>query len=364
MRKFLRKVSLVSAAGMLASGIALADIDMSNENTGSDSTNENTVDVDQTIDEDVTNSADIDNDVDADLDTGDNEANDNTGGGDVDSGDADIDGELENEVNSATVSFYTAVFGDVDGELENNTTGSDSENENDLDVSQSIDVDLDNTADLLNTLDLEADTGHNEANDNTGGGDIASGDAGIGVGIMNMLNVISSSIGSFGDVNVGLANRTTGSDSTNTNDVDVTQDITIHVTNDATVDNTVTSEVDTGDNEANDNTGGGKVRTGKASADTEISNKINTGGSSYNVTLPDVDVEAENNKTGSDSTNTNDVTVDNSATIDVSNDATIDNTVDSEADTGDNEANDNTGGGDISTGDASVSFSISNTVNN
>ena len=72
MKKFLSNVSVVSLAGMMASGVAFAGIDVSNENTGADSDNENTVDVETEFDEDVTNSAEIENEAEVSSETGDN----------------------------------------------------------------------------------------------------------------------------------------------------------------------------------------------------------------------------------------------------------------------------------------------------
>lgn len=364
MQKFFSKVSILSVAGMLASGVAFAQIEVSNENTGADSDNDNTVDVTTDFDEDITNSAEIENAVEASTETGDNESNENTGGGEVDTGNAEIDGELENEVNSSAVEFYTVVFGDIDGELENDTTGSESDNTNDVDVSQSLEVDLSNGAWLLNALGLAASSGDNTANENTGGGEVQTGDAEIAVAIMNEINAAyASSTGSFGDVDIEASNHQTGSDSENDNTVDVTQDIEVDVTNSAEVSNAVESAAATGDNESNDNTGGGSVDTGNAETDTEIANAVNAGGSGYAVTLPDVDVEASNDTTGSDSDNTNDVDVSNTASVEVSNSADISNEVGSSADSGGNSANENTGGGEVQTGNASVGISISNTVN-
>ena len=364
MKQLLSKVSLLSIAGMLASGVAFADIEMSNKDTGANSDNENDFELTTSVDEEVTNSAEIENDAEASTQTGNNDASKNTGGGEVDTGNAEIDGELENEVNSSAVAFYTAVFGDVDGEFENDTTGSNSDNRNNAEVSQTLDVDLVNGAWLLNALGLTASSGHNDATQNTGGGEIDTGDAEIGVGIMNEINAASGfSSGSFGDVNIEASNRMTGADSDNDNVITVTQTIDLDVTNSASVNNDVASSTHTGGNDANQNTGGGSVRTGDAEADTEISNIVNSGGSGYDVNLPDVDVEVSNDTTGFNSDNMNDVQVSNTASLDVTNSADITNDVDSWSSSGGNEANQNTGGGEVSTGDSSVSFEISNTVN-
>lgn len=364
MQKFLRKVAAVSAAGLLTAGVAFAKVEVSNTNTGADSDNDNDVDIVTDVDKDVTNSAAIENEADATTETGFNEANQNTGGGEIDTGKAEIDGELENEVNSSAVELYTAVFGAADVEAENDVTGADSDNVNTVMVEQTLDVDLFNGASLLNALGVFASSGVNTANQNTGGGEIDTGDGEIGVEIMNTVNAANgSSSGSFGDVDIEVANSHTGADSDNENDVDVTQSVDVDVTNTAEIFNGVESSATTGFNEASKNTGGGMVKTGDAEADTEIENTVNTGGSGVEIELPDVDVEASNKHTGADSDNVNAVDVSNTADVDVTNSAEIFNGVGSSASSGDNEANKNTGGGEVSTGDASVNISISNMVN-
>jgi hypothetical protein len=371
MKKFLSKVSVLSVAGMLASGVAFADVnvEVSNENTGFDSTNTNDVDIqdsqDPDADIDVTNSAEIANDVDAASSTGDNSADENTGGGEIDTGNADVDGALENEVNSAAVELYTEVFGDVDVDAENDTTGAESTNENFIDVDQELDVTLTNGASLLNALGvLSASSGGNSADENTGGGEIDTGDAGVSATIINEINAGLGYEGGFGDVSVDASNEDTGFDSDNLNDIDIDQDIDVDVTNSAGVTNDVDSSASTGDNSADENTGGGEVLTGNAETWTDISNTVNQG-SGYvgGVEFGDVDVDAENDTTGAESTNENFIDVDQELDVTVTNSAGVTNDVDSSASTGGNSADENTGGGEIDTGNASVGISISNTVN-
>lgn len=74
----------------------------------------------------------------------------------------------------------------------------------------------------------------------------------------------------------------------------------------------------------------------------------------------DVDVTAVNENTGEGSTNTNEVTVSQECTVTQTDETIIENTVDADASTGGNTASENTDGGSITTGDATISISISN----
>ena len=80
--------------------------------------------------------------------------------------------------------------------------GSDSDNDIDLDLSdgKGDGVFQDNSADLDNKLDeLEAETGDNDANDNTegSGGDpmIETGDAGVDAEVVNQFNANEAGVG-------------------------------------------------------------------------------------------------------------------------------------------------------------------------
>lgn len=361
MNNIFSKVSVLSAIGLMSSGVAFASTS-ENVRTGADSTNENDVEVEQEIDQDVDNHANILNNGNAEATTGGNSSNRNTGGGEVDSGNADISGRLRNMVNTLE-SYFSGDFGDVDWDLLNEITGSNSENENEVSVEQEIDLDVDNRAELLNALGFFASSGENTASRNTGGGEVRSGDAESGADILNRLNSGGGYEASFGDVHVASENSTTGADSENENDINVEQDVDVDVDNHANVVNTVMGSSTTGGNESNRNTGGGKVDSGSATTSAKIENTINQGAQNSGVEFSDVHVDTSNSTTGADSENENDVDIEQNADVNVDNHAEITNTVEQSASSGDNEASRNTGGGEVSTGDASVSIDFSNSVN-
>ena len=66
------------------------------------------------------------------------------------------------------------------------------------------------------------------------------------------------------------SNDTTGSDSDNDATVNLDNDTTINQTNNLTVHNNIDVDSDTGDNDANDNTGDGRVITGDAEAEVGV----------------------------------------------------------------------------------------------
>lgn len=165
------------------------DVEGTNSVTGADSDNENEFDIDNDYDLEIDNDADVDNEIDVDIHTGGNEQNKNTTGGDQTSGTAEVKVELENVVNSgSSVAGASLSALDVEGKFTNDTTGADSDNENELDVDNDVDVDVDNDAEIDNDVAVDANTGDNEQNKNTEAGSQTSGDVVVEITISNEAN--------------------------------------------------------------------------------------------------------------------------------------------------------------------------------
>lgn len=157
-----------------------------------------------------------------------------------------------------------------------------------------------------------------------------------------------------------------GSSSDNTATVTQTHTNTVVQSNAATVTNNVSSNAKTGGNDANDNTGGNVViDTGAATSRTDVSNQLNKNianvqncacnGGNSEVTI-----------SGNGSHSTNDASLDKSSTTDLfqTNDAHVTNDVDSNAKTGNNDANRNTGGDVyVKTGKAISDVAVSTDAN-
>jgi hypothetical protein len=375
MKKTLRALLGVSALALMfvSSPVLAASVNVTGDNlvTGADSDNENEYEVDNDLDVDVDNEAeDIDNIADVDADTGGNEQEKNTTAGGQESGAVDVSGEWETVVNEGS-SLMGAAEGDLDvtGDFLNDTTGADSDNENELDVDNDVELDLENMADIFNKLDFDAETGDNEQNKNTEAGDQESGAASLTTMISNWANNEAGLDGAAGNavsVDVAGENSTTGADSDNENEFDIDNDYDLEIDNDADVDNKVDVDIHTGGNEQNKNTTGGNQTSGKADVLVDLVNDVNNGSSVAGAGLSDVAVEGTftNDTTGADSDNKNELDVENEVDVDVDNDAEIDNDVDVDANTGDNEQNKNTEAGSQTSGDVDVEINITNSANN
>lgn len=260
------------------------------EISGNGADTENAVQVSRTSETNVvqSNNAEIKNDVQSKSDTGSNEANKNTGGGvSIKTGDADSLVSVENSANSNSVDLENCdCEGDVEVLISEN--GADSKNAVDLATSDSTLVAQDNKADIDNKIRTEAETGDNEANKNTSGDvEIETGDATVTVGVKTEANANSASIGGGSGSGSMLSARILGNGADSENKLALALDRALDVvqSNDADVENDVKAEADTGDNEAEENTGGMVgIETGDADVLVGIDNMVN-----FNVADVDCD---------------------------------------------------------------------------
>lgn len=373
-------------------------VEAGNSATGEGSTNTAAVDVTEETTTDVTNAATVSNELTIEAITGQNSALQNTGNASVNTGDARVNATVVNVVNTNVVrgglfAVVVNVFGNWFGDLffggaplealsqapaahgvagggvavnaENRETGSSSENTIDVAVEDAAVLEVENTADIINTLIVSADTGSNEANRNTGLGTIDTGDALAVLHARNIANVTVADIGSpWANLTADLLNATTGAESTNTIDVTFSDDREVSVLNEGTVDTLVGAFANTGFNTASRNTLGGRVETGVAAIDAAVENLLNqswllSGGQG----TPQLSLRLLNEETGADSTNANFIDPTVSSEVDVVNEGTAVTFVLAFATTGGNEASDNTGGGAVGSGAADVQGALKNAVN-
>ena len=149
-------------------------------------------------------------------------------------------------------------------------------------------VEVDNEANVSTIFGGAANTGNNEANQNTIGGSISTGDVSANAGIHNLINRVLLALGHLrqgyggqagGDeiiVDADLMNLLTGALSENENDVEANYDFLADIMNNGLVDNLVNLLLNTGGNTANENTDGASIVTGEGCVDVTIGNSVNT----------------------------------------------------------------------------------------
>lgn len=301
-------------------------------------------------------------------------------------------------------------------------TGSGSTNTATDSDTSGLNVNAQNGGNIVNNVNLNAQSGDASADSNTSAGNVTSGDASAEVNIINLINSFINSGSSFfgvlnifgnlnGDIlfpngflNGALASGAgastagvadTGAGSTNT--AGVSNDGTMDVNN--TVENAVANNVTTtaasGEAGAQDNSAVGNVSSGLASTTQSLFNLANTsifgdnavlvivnvaghwigkimdlpgsGGASTSGLLTDnasvTPDSADVSDTGAGSDNAANVSNDANANINQSSIGTITNNVNVNAQSGSANADDNTGVGNVTSGNASATSSVANIFN-
>ena len=248
-------------------------------------------------------------------------------------------------------------------------TGNGAESDSDINVAQTTTTTVvqNNTANISNDVDADAETGENNASYNTGGSvSIDTGDATTAVALSTTANSNVAEVNGCCEADVDVEISGNGYDSDNDAVLTLVNDTQVYQNNYAKIKNDVDADSDTGDNDANYNTGGNvSVETGDATTSVLIKNKVN-------ANLAQIGSGAGGNGSvslkilGNGALSDNDIvlTFQRSLLLVQNNLADIRNDVDADADTGNNDANYNTGGSaGIVTGDATVGVGIDNLAN-
>ncbi len=313
-----------------------------NSVTGPGSTNNALADDSFTVKEANGNDAQLVNDINLQAVTGENSASYNTGNGQIKTGDATALGNIVNLANTnLNVSQWlfgvVNIFGTLAGNIvlpqdsSNNTnnianapvfagntnTGPLSTNNAIYNDSATSNYTNNNTADVSTSLNVTANSGNNTSSVNTGGGSVQSGssdasvsnttianvntvqeeetvwmvivnEAGKWVGHIigapwgataasNSLPLVQTGGGSGTQTYSTLTeNSATGPSSSNNATYNSTADTAVTNNNTASISNNITANSDTGNNNAEFNTGAGVIETGDAKTGLNLVNMVNT----------------------------------------------------------------------------------------
>jgi len=340
---------------------------------GSSSVNNVKVDLTHTTTVTQSNEAYVSNDVEVNSSTGENSANDNTGGDVVIlTGSALSNVNLDTKVNLNRADLGRCATCNGDTEVLVSGNGFGSENEVDLSKDTENQVFQDNKAQIHNDVDVKTKTGENDANRNTGGSTaVVTGNAESNVTVENAANAniarVGTPSGAAGSSLLRARILDNGSSSDNDIDVDLNRSNLVVQDNKAQIHNDVDVKTKTGENSANDNTGGDVlVDTGRSLGNVTIDNLAN-----FNFAAADcgcyTTVDAKVAGNGFESENEVEAEIVNDLAVYQDNRSDLRNELENKVDTGENWANRNTegAGGDptIVTGHSSQNSTVSNAAN-
>ena len=388
---------------------------VSNETTGPDSENNSTTESNDTTAVENNNEANLNNISYIEAVTGANVAGSNTGSGLITTDDANGSGEIVNVVNKNV--FIPPEDEDIVINAENSETGPGSENNTEVSVNDETTVNNNNISYTANEIFANINSGSNISDYNTGHGIVISGNANLGLNMINLANtnlfgsnvfdarwlniyenygedIVFEKSGSsnLAQLIINAANESTGPMSTNNIIIDVNDSTEIINNNTGELKNKVEATVSSGRNSTSTNTGSGTIVTGDVNAALNSVNFLNTNISSSNwwlnnlnvfgnwdgdIVLPaeifnSSDLSAEqitaeenstNENTGPLSENETEINVGETFEVDNYNEVVITNNINLNANTGGNETSYNGGTGQSDEGSVQAESTVANVAN-
>lgn len=266
-------VALLAAAVIPAFG---AGNSCMNGTTGPSSNNTCSINNTTNVSVNNVNDAKIVNDIRTVSNTGGNSASNNTLGGNITTGNASLNATLSSVANVNTTNISVGWAGSNNAGA-NNVTGPSSNNTAYINNAHRVDVYNSNTATVDNAVNSTADTGSNNADNNTGPAYIRTGSSNLATSVFSHVNdsLTAISLGSGGTGNNTAGNDTTGPFSYNMAVINNAVDVGVNNVNDLQVRNRVDVFSSTGSNSASNNTLGGDILTGNASAGVNVGTEGN-----------------------------------------------------------------------------------------
>lgn len=281
-------VSYTTVACMLVSAfapVATFAETVGNVGNGVDSNSSATVNSNNSTTVSQSNAASVTNTVSVKSNTGNNSANRNTGGEvKVDTGDASAKVGITNVANSNVANVAGCCTNGGSSSVLNSGNGDSSDNTAKLNKNNSTALSQNNVAEIANFVSVDSNTGKNEANRNTGGDvSVKTGNSDVNpIVIKNQANQNSAVVGSpmgsaahAGDLTIG--NVGNGVESDNDATANLNNSSVAYQSNAASVLNWVDVKSNTGKNDANRNTGGEvMVDTGDSAVAVGLDTKVNS----------------------------------------------------------------------------------------
>lgn len=208
------------------------------------------------------NNATIANDVTNNATTGNNTTNSNNGSTSIETGNTNSTTVVSNENINSNITTNSPCGCSQDALLTIADNGADSQNVATLNNNSSYTSSQENTATIKTNITVNANTGENKANNNSGKITINTGDIHSNITINNTHINNNVPIQLVGETTITLDIKNNGSDSKNILTVENGKTITYLAKNTANILNSIWLDLNSGNNEANNNKGNVTIITG------------------------------------------------------------------------------------------------------
>lgn len=254
------------------SAVHAEELVISGNGSGSDSQIQVSLNATTTVEQ--SNQANVVNDVGVSANTGDNTASSNTASQTaINTGNINSDTSIQNSVNTSNVNLNCCP-NEPNANVNISGNGSSSDNSVSLNQNQNTQINVNQNAYINNTVNGSANTGLNNANDNTHGDvSIATGNIDVKDDVknhgINNSNVSAPQGGS--DLQIKISGN--GSDSNSSVNLSISNNLKINVNNYSDIQNSNSWDLNTGGNHADGNSGGSvTISTGDINLNTKIEN--------------------------------------------------------------------------------------------
>jgi hypothetical protein len=267
-------VSALLFMQLLSLPVRAETIELSQTGNGAGSSNEISVNVQSNTTVEQSNNANISNNVEQNLDTGNNQASDNSGDATIATGNISTTTDINNENINKNIAGSSCAS-DCPSGISVNVSGNGAESGNNVnvDINNNTYTNQNNSANITNNVQTNANTGYNEANRNNGDVAIVTGNIYSETNIENSgINKSYNSVsGAHNDVDVKIS----GNGANSENDVNISKNKSVYYfsNNIANILNEDIQDLNTGNNKASGNNGLVFVKTGDIYKKVNISNK-------------------------------------------------------------------------------------------
>ena len=248
---------------------------VTNQETGAGSDNLAKVEIEQSTQVEQTNNNSTVNEISLNLNTGENQGNKNNGNSEINTGGIKSEVEVSNVGNINQSALGASETNETLVAVSNQQTGADSNNQAGININNRTLIATQNQQTVINQINIDGNTGNNQANKNTGDVEIETGNIVSEISVQTLGNI--SSIAGLGGCSICNQNyqlmvihQQTGAGSENQTTIKIDKGTVIFQKNNQIVINKINGNLNTGENQANENTGDVTIHTGEIKLYTEI----------------------------------------------------------------------------------------------
>jgi hypothetical protein len=261
---------------LLTKGVLAQTISVEVSGNGNNSQNVTNVTVQEETVINQTNQSNITNDVSVNTNTGSNNASANTGQEtQIATGDSNTNLDIQNQANLSAVNLSGCDQCQNNVNIQIGGNGESSQNSINANITNQTEINVLNDAEITNKVNINGNTGLNEASKNNGDVAIKTGDISVRGSLENRANYSEIIVDPWSGQKVIVINSSNGANSVNDLNISILQSLNITKIDREVIENLIDIILNTGGNIASDNNGSVSIETGDIDVDFSVVNDVN-----------------------------------------------------------------------------------------